>query len=754
MCESVLEGHTEAVKGIAITNDEHSAYSASFDGTIREWDLDSGICVREFGDGLGGLVGVHLARDGSILMSGSLDGHASLWRLDSPRAAMQPRNPLRYTNAKVILVGDSGVGKTGLAIRLAKDEFEVTASTDGHWATQLQLSCCTNETAIDRDIWLWDFAGQSDYRLIHQMFMDEAALAALVFNPQSENPFDGLGQWDRDLTIAGRRGFAKLLVAGRCDRGGLTVSWESVEQFASDRRYQKFLKTSAKTGEGCQELREAIEKSIDWDSIPCTASPRIFKLLKEEIIRLSDEGFTLLRMSELKQQLEMRLPDDPFTYEELKAVVGLLAGPGHVWQLEFGQFVLLHPERINSYAAAVGRTVRSHLQQIGVIHESAMLAGQLNFGDIQRLPPREEAIVLRAMHQTLVDHGFCLTQETDAGPLLVFPSYFNRERRDQIDHPRIFGTCRFSGALEELYATLVVKLHHTRIFETEELWRYAADFRCGGSGAQVGLKMRKLGEGDAELIVYCDLAVAVESKVTFVQYIYEHLKRYDPKVTLVRHYVCPNDECGEALSDVKAILRARERGRTHLTCQYCDESIRLWDESEQELASEKYEARVREMEATSRAGIKRESRDLQVEYHAFAIAEETSQNFVPVANDELGTQARIELTDLAGQPSGRSLHLQLRPDAVFKAMSSNLDGGWTFEVAKEAFVERWEQSESPVMLVHRTDDGYIYWMNAGAWLREQRKRRKTPFKQIVFDGEPFTALNLQQLRDRLVPQGE
>ncbi len=62
-----------------------------------------------------------------------------------------------------------------------------------------------------------------------------------------------------------------------------------------------------------------------------------------------------------------------------------------------------------------------------------MLAGQLNFGDIQRLPPREEAIVLRAMHQTLVDHGFCLTQETDAGPLLVFPSYFNRERRDQID---------------------------------------------------------------------------------------------------------------------------------------------------------------------------------------------------------------------------------------------------------------------------------------------------------------------------------
>ncbi len=52
-----------------------------------------------------------------------------------------------------------------------------------------------------------------------------------------------------------------------------------------------------------------------------------------------------------------------------------------------------------------------------------MLAGQLNFGDIQRLPPRQEAIALRTMNQTLVDHGFCLTQETDAGPMLVFPSY-------------------------------------------------------------------------------------------------------------------------------------------------------------------------------------------------------------------------------------------------------------------------------------------------------------------------------------------
>ena len=61
--------------------------------------------------------------------------------------------------------------------------------------------------------------------------------------------------------------------------------------------------------------------------------------------------------------------------------------------------------------------------------------------------------------------------------------------------------------------------------------------------------MNKLGEVDAEIIAYCDPDMAIESKVSFIQYIHEHLKRYDANATLVRQYVCPNDECGGALSE-------------------------------------------------------------------------------------------------------------------------------------------------------------------------------------------------------------
>ena len=146
---------------------------------------------------------------------------------------------MQYTNAKVLLVGESGVGKTGLSNGLAHQKFEETVSTDGAWATHFQISDTARTDGVDREIWLWDFAGQVDYRLVHQLFMDDTAAAVLVFNPQAENPFQGLGQWDHDLQKAARKPFAKLLAAGRVDRGGLVVSAASVNKFMAERRLSR-----------------------------------------------------------------------------------------------------------------------------------------------------------------------------------------------------------------------------------------------------------------------------------------------------------------------------------------------------------------------------------------------------------------------------------------------------------------------------------------------------------------------------------
>ncbi|MFC1601784.1 Rab family GTPase, partial [Candidatus Sumerlaeota bacterium] len=46
---------------------------------------------------------------------------------------------VEYTNAKVLLVGDSAAGKTGISNRLALDMYQETDSTVGAWATQWKL---------------------------------------------------------------------------------------------------------------------------------------------------------------------------------------------------------------------------------------------------------------------------------------------------------------------------------------------------------------------------------------------------------------------------------------------------------------------------------------------------------------------------------------------------------------------------------------------------------------------------------------
>ncbi len=754
VCIAALEGHTAGVWAVAITADGRRAVSGSNDNTVRVWDLEKGTCIATLKGHADSVRGIAVTADGRRAISSSYDNNVRVWELPPyGEKTAKVSEATRYTNAKVLLVGDSGVGKSGLAYRLTEDRFEPTISTDAAWATQLNLPHNANTSDIEREIWLWDFAGQADYRLIHQLFMDETSLAVLVFNPQSENPFEGLGQWDRDLQRAARRPFKKLLVAGRCDRGGLMVSSNTIEQFRKERGFASYLETSAYTGNGCTNLRDAIINSIPWDDIPWTSSPRTFKVLKEEIVKLKDEGKALLRMSELKQQLEMRLPGESFTLEQLRAVVGLLAGPGVVWQLEFGDFVLLQPERINAYAAAVIRSVRSHSDEIGCIFEARVLAGELDYQKsenqkMERLPHEEEQIVLRAMHQILVDHSLCLREHTESGTLLVFPSYFKRERPEQPDHPSSLVTYQFSGMLDEIYATLVVKLRHTAAFDTDEkwLWRFAADFRTQ-AGRRVGFYMIKKAEGAAELTVYCEPDTAEDTKVTFIRYIHDHLKAKDPNVVRVRHYVCSYPKCGEPVESLRAVQKALESNKKNIPCQYCGKQILLRDLIEEKFASERIRREVRELEQKSKSNIETQSRELVLEAHAFAIAREAGQTYYQYKKSDQGIDAEIEFKNDKGEASGKRVYLQLKSNDSY-LQTQNADGKEIFIIKDPTHAEHWQAQAYPVMLAIRTSSGQILWMNVTDYLN----RHATKIQQIVFDGEPFTALSVVRLRDKLFPE--
>jgi integrase/GTPase SAR1 family protein len=572
---------------------------------------------------------------------------------------------VQYTNAKVLLVGDSGVGKSGLSRYLAHgvmvEDDKPIPSTDGAWATHWLLPDTAETQSAYREIWLWDFAGQVDYRLVHQLFMDDTAAAVLVFNPQDENPFEGLGQWDHDLRKATRTDFAKLLVAGRIDRGGLIVSDASMARFVEERGFVgQVHKTSAKTGQGCDALRVAIAQTIDWQTIPVTTSPALYHRLKQEILRLRDSGVVLIRLGELKQRMEMTLLGEEFALNELETVISLLAGPGMIQRLDFGGFILLRPEVLSRYAAALVRQVRQHPQELGCISEEDLLAGKLDYQDFDRLSRDDEIVVLRTLCETCVSRAWCLRQTGDGPTQLTFPSYFRRERPHQTLHPAVQVTYRFSGPADDVYATLVVRLHHTVAFQTDQLWRAAADFKTQ-LGARLGLKLTREAEGTSRLDVYFEPDVDENSRVLFLRYVHEHLHQNARNVERLRHYSCTNKKCRTPFSDRARIDEALAPGGSgKVFCPKCGKPIVLRDAMEKRFDSPEVKADAHEQAARSQFVIDSESRELILVGHAYSIAREAGQIYRGYTKSDHGIDGEIEFKNSDGNASGKRLYLQLK----------------------------------------------------------------------------------------------
>lgn len=211
--------------------------------------------------------------------------------------------------------------------------------------------------------------------------------------------------------------------------------------------------------------------------------------------------------------------------------------------------------------------------------------------------------------------------------------------------------------LDEIYATLVVRLHHTTTFEKDQLWRFAADFKAP-AGSRVGLKMKKQQEGEAEIAIYFDKSIHEDTKVTFIRYVHDHLKSKASEVVRIRHYICPH--CNKPVNDRDAVQDRLANGKKDMLCSRCEMRFLLWDLVEEKFASDEFQRRVRELEEQARISLDNESRELILLGHAYSIAGEAGQIFRQTSNSDWGIDGEIEFKDFEGRASGRRVYLQLK----------------------------------------------------------------------------------------------
>ena len=535
----------------------------------------------------------HPSRVGVLATISKAESVIHIWELDFDviLAAAPVAEDVFYTTAKITLVGDSGAGKTGLGWRLAHGEFKEHPSTHGQQFWVIDELGATRGDGTQCEAVLWDLAGQPDYRLVHALFLDDVDLALVLFDPANrQEPLKGVEYWLKQLRRERRDGRKRrvILVGARADRGVSTLTREELEEFCRSQGVDAYIGTSARTGEGLEELLALVKSSIVWDEMPATVTTRTFKRVKEFVLGLKAEPErkgVLVSPAELRARLVATDAAWEFTNAEMMTAVRHLSNHGYVSVLRGSsgeETILLAPDLLVNLASSLVLEARRNPKGLGALEEARVLAGGYEFPELAGLDEQERDVLLDAAVVLFIEHNLCFRETLGAQTLLIFPALINLKRpvieeAETVDD----ASYRVTGAVENVYAALVVQLGYTNTFTRTNQWQNQAEYETA-RGDVCGFRQVNEREGETELVLYYAKEKA-GARPLFQGLFEEFLRGRDVDITKFPPVQCP--KCGYRQQRTEVVKRIGE-GKGFLFCGDCGKKIALPKEGERVALSE------------------------------------------------------------------------------------------------------------------------------------------------------------------------
>ena len=162
---------------------------------------------------------------------------------------------------KIVLVGDTSVGKSCILVRFSDDVFSDNYITTIGVDFRFKTMVVDNKVA---KIQIWDTAGQERYRSITTTYYRGASAIIICCDVTSHDSFNNLNNWIDEITKYTDADITKLVLVNKCDLANeeRQIEKKEIEEFENKTNI-KVLEVSAKTGDGIDyAFRYLVEKLI------------------------------------------------------------------------------------------------------------------------------------------------------------------------------------------------------------------------------------------------------------------------------------------------------------------------------------------------------------------------------------------------------------------------------------------------------------------------------------------------------------